>query len=335
MPALTAALHRWRRSGCCPAASIAGRGIRLSSRFSMAFTRRLSRPSATRLRRGRAAVRDVLAALAAAHAAHDDRADRHRRDWRPVFAAGSKSTPSLPDSDGTGVQLVDDQAARYGEFDEIALVGLIEGEWPDRPKTEHFLSGSRCWPRSAGRRKRIAAAPPRSRFLELLQSPRVRAMVSTVSLDDEALVEPSTFVDEIPRARLSRWSSTTCRRSDPIPTPHSLEGVRDGDAREWIAMRAARSSPRRRRHFMDRSNRSSPRAWSVSALETYLGCPFKFFAQHVLQLEEEPDDEEVMDPRRAGTVRARGVRGLLQALAGGGAPGDHARHHRHGAVAVS
>jgi ATP-dependent helicase/nuclease subunit B len=42
------------------------------------------------------------------------------------------------------------------------------------------------------------------------------------------------------------------------------------------------------------------RAWSVSALETYVGCPFKFFAQHVLKLEEEPDDEEVMDPRRQG-----------------------------------
>ena len=38
----------------------------------------------------------------------------------------------------------------------------------------------------------------------------------------------------------------------------------------------------------------------MSALETYLECPFKFFAQHVLRLEEEPDDEEVMDPRRQG-----------------------------------
>jgi ATP-dependent helicase/nuclease subunit B len=38
----------------------------------------------------------------------------------------------------------------------------------------------------------------------------------------------------------------------------------------------------------------------VSAVETYITCPFKFFAQHVLRLEEEPDDEEVMDPRRQG-----------------------------------
>ena len=45
-----------------------------------------------------------------------------------------------------------------------------------------------------------------------------------------------------------------------------------------------------------------PANWSVSALETYLGCPFKFFALHVLKLREEPDDEEVMDPRRQGAL---------------------------------
>jgi ATP-dependent helicase/nuclease subunit B len=39
---------------------------------------------------------------------------------------------------------------------------------------------------------------------------------------------------------------------------------------------------------------------TVSALETYLDCPFKFFAQHVLRLEDEPEDEEVMDPKRQG-----------------------------------
>ena len=52
-------------------------------------------------------------------------------------------------------------------------------------------------------------------------------------------------------------------------------------------------------HGMVSATRAS-RAWSVSALETYLGCPFKFFARYVLELEEEPEDEEVMDPKRQG-----------------------------------
>jgi ATP-dependent helicase/DNAse subunit B len=41
-------------------------------------------------------------------------------------------------------------------------------------------------------------------------------------------------------------------------------------------------------------------SFSVSGLETYLDCPFKYFAQRVLRLDEEPDDEEVMDPRKQG-----------------------------------
>jgi ATP-dependent helicase/nuclease subunit B len=54
--------------------------------------------------------------------------------------------------------------------------------------------------------------------------------------------------------------------------------------------------------FHGQTGSLEPRPWSVSALETYLGCPFKFFAQHVLRLAEEPDDEEVMDPRTEGEL---------------------------------
>ncbi len=32
----------------------------------------------------------------------------------------------------------------------------------------------------------------------------------------------------------------------------------------------------------------------------YLACPFKFFSQHILRLEEEPDDADTMDPRQQG-----------------------------------
>ena len=261
-----------------------------------------------RLRRGRAAVRDVLDALAAAHAAHDD---------APTDIAGLAASVRrwieehtfVPDSGGTGVQLVDDQAARYGEFDEIALVGLIEGEWPDRPRRNIFypssLLASLGWPAETDRRGAAEA-----RFLELLRAPHVRVAVSTISLDDEALVEPSSFVDEIPRAGLP-----VAPEKGSTPDPFF-----DLEAGEWLAMRAARSSPdaavfhgfvgpvgtglrtdRGDPSPLHRTDRGDPSpTWSVSALETYLGCPFKFFAQHVLRLEEEPEDEEVMDPRTQG-----------------------------------
>ena len=64
-------------------------------------------------------------------------------------------------------------------------------------------------------------------------------------------------------------------------------------------MRAARTSSDAEA-FHGQTEPLPHQTWSVSALETYLGCPFKFFAQHVVRLEEEPEDEEVMDPRTQG-----------------------------------
>ncbi len=148
--------------------------------------------------------------------------------------------------------------------------------------------------------------------------------VSTVTLEDDALVEPSTFLDAIPRASLPAGPL-----AEPLPTSSLLTDeilavdpagaidreALDPDTREWLAMRLARSSNDdpafhgqtgpsepfdKLRVGGERSRTAEPRAWSVTALETYLGCPFKFFAQHVLRLDEEPEDEEVMNPRARG-----------------------------------
>jgi ATP-dependent helicase/DNAse subunit B len=67
----------------------------------------------------------------------------------------------------------------------------------------------------------------------------------------------------------------------------------------WSELRAVRL-PAEDPRFHGGIGPFAGRAWSVSALETYLSCPFRFYAQHVLRLAEEPEDEEVMDPRRQG-----------------------------------
>ena len=260
---------------------------------------------ASRLRRGRAAVRDVLAALAAAHAAHDD-PPMAIAEMAASVRRWIEERTLVPESGRTGVQFVDDQAARYGDFDEIAVVGLIEGEWPERPKRNIFypasLLASLGWPTEKDRRGAAEAW-----FLELLQSPVQRVSVSTVSLDDEALVEASTFVDEIPRAKLpvtviqkkGVFFETASAKKTPNPFSEEEHEAVDPDSVAWISMRAARSSPDADA-FHGETGPLAQKTWSVSALETYLGCPFKFFAQYVVRLEEEPEDEEVMDPRTQG-----------------------------------
>jgi ATP-dependent helicase/nuclease subunit B len=258
-----------------------------------------------RLDRGRAAVREALRSLAAAHAEHDD------RPMTIVEAASAvhrwiEEQTFLPDPSGHGVQLLDDQAARFGEFDRIAIVGLIEGEWPDRPQRNIFyppaLLAALGWPTEQDRRGAAEA-----RFLELLASASERVSVSTVTLDDEALVEPSTIVEDIARARLpiaqsSGGAEGTAFTDEALMTralTPSLLSVLDADAAEWAVMRAGRS-PAAAPEYHGRTGSPEPQMWSVSALETYLGCPFRFFAQHVLKLREEPEDEETMDPRTQG-----------------------------------
>jgi ATP-dependent helicase/nuclease subunit B len=119
--------------------------------------------------------------------------------------------------------------------------------------------------------------------------------LSTFMLDDEALVTRSMQLDEIPRARLSSTTAAATSAGGYEEPVDSRAHVGD----DWAALRATRS-PADGPGFHGSIGPHPPKAWSVSALETYLTCPFKFFAQHVLRLEEEPDDEEVMDPRRQG-----------------------------------
>ena len=258
----------------------------------------------SRHRRAQDAIFETLRQLATASRAHDD---------APVDANGLASTVRrwieertfAPDSDAReiGVQLLDEPAARYGDFDEVAIVGVIEGEWPERPQRNIFyppnLLRGLGWPSEKDWRGAAEA-----RFIDLLKSPVERVYVSAITLDDEALVEPSSLLDECPRARLS---TVGCEPSPPgrifveealSLDPVGLDSLTKG-TREWAEMRLARS-PASGAMFHGQAEGAPARPWSVSAIETYITCPFKFFARYVLQLEEEPDDEEVMDPRAQG-----------------------------------
>jgi RecB family exonuclease len=289
--------------------------LRVLSTFFETHARQLEDgdPFAARERRARAAIVEGLARLASAHASYDDPA------WTTDDLAGAvrrwiEGETFVPEWGTSGVHLVDDRAAGFGTFDDLTIVGIIEGEWPDRPRRNIFYSSAIMkalgWPSERDRR-----AAEEARFADLLGSASQSVRLSTITLDDEALVEPSSLLDEVPRARLS---SSTQERGAParvfVDEVLALDGIPpdtlSDDARVWAEARAVRS-PHDAAKFHGATGACRPRdsgrpealeerAWSVSALETYLGCPFKFFAQHVLRLEEEPDDEEVMDPRRQG-----------------------------------
>jgi RecB family exonuclease len=254
----------------------------------------------------RAAVLELLSALADAHAAH------HDPDWTIEDLAAAvrrwigEQTCGAGASD-LGVQLIDDRAARYGTFDDITIVGLLESEWPDRQARNIFypagLLRSLGWPSESTRRRAADA-----RFLDLVASAAQRIAVSTIVLDDEAIMMRSMQLDEIARARLSTVSlseeATPVTPDDAlVAEPLRLDGF-EPEPRGWAELRSRRTAgtePVYHGLVGPRANRP----WSVSALEVYLACPFKFFAQHVLKLEDEPDDAEVMDPRQQGQFMHR------------------------------
>lgn len=268
-------------------------------------------PLFDRERRARAVVLQILHGAADAHVAHHD----------PVWSIEELAAAVrrwigdqtfVQETAASGVHLLDDQAARYGEFDDVTIVGLIENEWPDRSRRNIFyppaLLAALNWP---SEKDRHAAAD--ARFLDLLASARTRVELSLFLLDDEAIVSRSIQLDEVPRARLSTVTRRLTREplvgDEILAVPDLAPPSRDGAAGEWLSLRLARS-PADAPEFHGSVGPRPTRTWSVSALETYIGCPFKFFAQHVLRLEEEPDDEEVMDPRRQGQL----VHGVFEAF---------------------
>lgn len=258
-------------------------------------------PLAERERRARATVLQLLSALADAHAAHDD------PPWGVADLATSLrrwigDETFVTDSAAQGIRLLDDQAARYGHFDDLTIVGLIESEWPDKPRRNIFypptLLKALNWPSEKDRRGAADA-----RFLDLIVSATSRVELSAFLLDDEAIVSRSIQLDEVVRARLSTVSrpplSSPLLRDESLALAETPADTVSDEARAWLELRKARV-PAEDPRFHGEVGPRPPRTWSVSALETYIGCPFRFYAQHVLRLEEEPDDEEVMDPRRQG-----------------------------------
>jgi len=193
-----------------------------------------------------------------------------------------------PRSGESGVHLIDADSAPFGDFDYVQLAGLVDGEWPEKPRRNIFYSPAILrdlgWPAES---ERLEAA--RSAFSDLLQLPNQELVVSTFSLEHDSLVVPSRLLDDV----VDCEADGTPRRSG-----HTVEDVVLSDvARGWATWRSARaadSTPAGHTagHVAD--------GYAVNALERYQDCPFQFFASRVLRLDEIPEDEPALSPRARG-----------------------------------
>jgi RecB family exonuclease len=254
-----------------------------------------------RARRARGAIIGTLIALRDAWA----RFDAAPVDSDVVAALIRRSIETqtfTPRAGHSGVHVVDAWSARFGDFDAVHLAGLVDGEWPEPARRNIFYSSSilrECgWPAEADR-----LAGERALFAELLRLPSSRLTVSVFNVESDALVSPSSLIDELEQAGLetlrepiapARIFEYEALCLDPV----DAAALPDGTTREWALRRWRRAAiGDRHRGWTDRHRQP---AYSLSALERYQDCPFKFFASDVLRLEELPEDESTLSPRARG-----------------------------------
>jgi RecB family exonuclease len=259
-------------------------------------------PLRARQLRARAAIRGALHGIRAAHAAYDDAPE----EFDTVAAMVRRwigSQTFAPRAGESGVHLLDAESARYGDFDVVQLAGLVEGEWPAQPRRSIFYS--------AGVLQQLGWTPEKARiegarnaFVDLLRLPLQRLVVSTFTLEDDTVVSASPFLDEVEsaglaiaegpagaRPRILEWEALGL---DPVRTDR-LGAI----AMPWAEFRLQAPSTRDPRHRGTTTGHVAS-AFSLSALERYQDCPFKFFAADVLKLEEAPEDEPSLSPRARG-----------------------------------
>jgi RecB family exonuclease len=165
------------------------------------------------------------------------------------------------------------------------------------------------WPEDAD-----ARMAERARFEDLLRAATQEVRVWTITLEHDALVEPSPFLDDVARSGLA------VRREPRVPGGRIFAGEavlhdpQRGDAlgetaAAWLALRQSRT-PSTDPRFHGQGDAAPLQKYRVSTIDQYLACPFVYFSTRVLRLAEEPEDEEALGPRAQGTL----IHEVLQAF---------------------
>jgi RecB family exonuclease len=254
-----------------------------------------------RPKRARAAVLSVLDDLAGAFARHDDH-QRDHEDLAAILHHALEARTFMPRRGSSGVHLVDAVTARFGEFDEVYLVGLVETDWAERQRRSFFYSSVLLkvlgWPQDDDQARAQQAA-----FRDVLHLARERTRLSAFQLEGDAIVALSPVV-ELAR-RLPIVVEPVTEQADLFPdeiwTKYAPSAELDASVAGWLALRHDRP-PLSDPAYGGYVDAQAPIAYSVSRVDRYVTCPFKYFAAHVLRLDEDRDDEIGLTPLERGTL---------------------------------
>ncbi len=255
-----------------------------------------------RFRRARAAVLGVLDTLAAAFAQHDDRPRTHDELAATIYHAIEDQT-FAPGRGHGGVHLVDAAAARFGDFDDVLLVGLVETDWAERQRRNFFYSAGLLkalgWPQDTDQTLAQQAA-----FRDVLTLARHRTRLSAFQFDGETVVALSTMIEAargLPVVVEPLPDVGALFADETLTQDDGAQAPMDAEPSAWLAARRARPD-------LDQPAYSgfvpapAPDVYRVSHVDRYVTCPFKYFAAHVLNLEEERPEGAGLTPLERGTL---------------------------------
>ena len=268
-----------------------------------------------RLLQVRATMHGVLHDLRTAHVSHHDPEADLAEIWANIRVWIERRAVQL-ESDQGGVQLLDAQAACYGSFTSVTIVGLIEKDWPQQrsrsifyPSSmlEQLFQSSSVSPDSSQVARNRAE---RARFRDLLglSTDQLRSSSFTLDhLDQDALVSPSTFI-ELLEAFPENVSPVDeeARRPVRIKIDEALmlrpvdPSVVQGEAATWLSLRLATNDLSESKRSLSHENGPEKIPFSPTSVERYLACPFKYFADKVLKLEEEREELSRVSPLEQG-----------------------------------
>jgi RecB family exonuclease len=311
LAALVEALSEGDRAACATALAIAQTLAPLTDTRPMvehaellqSFLDRHDREHQERRSRARAAVRASIEALAVSYRRHQPDATGTITELSAAIRRwiGAQTFAVAPAQ--IGVRMLDAHAARFADVDDVQIVGLVEGEWPERPRRNIFYPRALLAELEPSPPERIDVKAERDRvraaravFRDLLGLAR-QTRLSTFALESDAVVEPSTFIDDLPLFNLATVGDTT---SDGRAFAYESLMADPIASRQPWAMARSRNSERQGNRFTgDAGHWTLPRV-SVSRVERYLKCPFQFFVANVLQVAEEPRDENSRSPLERG-----------------------------------
>lgn len=270
-----------------------------------AFLHAHDRPHDDRRRRARSAVATALDGLIAAYRRHDPSATGTVTELSAAIRRWLGSQTFEMATTRGGVRILDAQSARFADLEDVQILGLVDTEWPERRRRNVFYPRSLVAQLEPSRPERIAIDEERDHvraaravFRDLIGLAGARTRLSTFALESEAVVEPSTFLDDVPSFGLQ----TERAAADDGARVFGYE-VLAADSlatgSRWAKARSTNADRDRRRFEGEAGAWVLPRV-SVSRLERYMKCPFQFYVSNVLQVSEQPEDEVSRSPLERG-----------------------------------